>query len=94
MKTTDYQCFGPAGCNAIVQVQATVDDAVKDALPEDGTWDVTYRITGHMGGPIVGTFSLYGSGESDVNEEFVATDIPNTPISVELISVEEALGDG
>ena len=91
MKTTDNQCFGAAGCNTIVQVQATVDDTVKDELPEDGTWDVTYRITGHLGGPIVGTFTLHGSGEYDVNEEFVATDNPNTPINVEVLSVERKL---
>jgi hypothetical protein len=88
LKTTEKQCFGSAGCSVTVGVRAAVDQAVIDSLPADGTWDVTYQITGDESGPIIGTFSLYGNGKYDVNEEFLSTRSSNTPIRVNVTDVE------
>lgn len=88
LKTTQRQCFGSAGCNVTVEVRASVDQLVLDALPADGTWDVTYQISGDESGPIIGTFSLYGNGKYDVNEEFLSTRSSNTPVRVKVIDVE------
>jgi hypothetical protein len=88
LKTTQRQCFGSAGCNVTVEVRASVDQLVLDALPADGTWDVTYQISGDESGPIIGTFSLYGNGKYDVNEEFLSTPSENTPVRVKALDVE------
>jgi hypothetical protein len=88
LKTTQKQCFGSAGCNVTVQVRAALDRSLLDAMPGDGRWDVTYEITGDESGPIIGTFSLYGNGKYDVNEEFLSTPSTNTPVRVRVISVE------
>jgi len=64
LKTTQRQCFGSAGCNVTVEVRASLDDAILQALPEDGQWDVTYQVAGDESGPIIGTFSLYGNGKA------------------------------
>jgi hypothetical protein len=88
LKTKEKQCFGSAGCNVTVQVRASLDGAVLDALPSDGTWDVTYQISGDESGPIIGTFSVYGNGKYDVNEEFLSTPSANTPVDVKVVSVE------
>ena len=71
-----------------VEVRASVDQLVLDALPADGTWDVTYQISGDESGPIIGTFSLYGNGKYDVNEEFLSTASENTPVRVKALDVE------
>jgi len=89
LKTTSKQCFGSAGCNVTVQVQAGVAASLQQALPPDGTWDVTYQITGDESGPIIGTFSLYGNGKYDVNEESLSTGSSYTPVRVKVISVEQ-----
>jgi hypothetical protein len=88
LKTTEKQCFGSAGCNVSVQVRLAMDEAVADALPPDGTWDVTYEISGDESGPLIGTFSLYGDGKYDVNEESISTRSSNTPVRVKVIDVE------
>jgi hypothetical protein len=86
LKTTERQCLGSAGCSVTVQVRASLDAATADALAPEGQWDVTYRITGDRSGPLIGTFSLYGNGKYDVNEEFL--DGVNTPIRVKVTHVE------
>jgi hypothetical protein len=88
LKTTERQCFGSAGCSVTVQVRASLDAATADALPPEGQWDVTYQITGDESGPLIGTFSLYGNGKYDVNEEFLSTYSVNTPIRVKVTDVE------
>jgi hypothetical protein len=76
------------GLQLTVEVRASVDQLVLDALPADGTWDVTYQISGDESGPIIGTFSLYGNGKYDVNEEFLSTPSENTPVRVKALDVE------
>ena len=90
LKTTSRQCFGSAGCLVDVQVRLTLlmSDAEIEQLPPDGTWDITYRITGDESGPLIGTFSAYGNGKYDVNEESISTSSSNTPVEVHLVSVE------
>jgi len=88
LKTTEKQCFGSAGCNVTVQVRASMDQEVVDSLSPDGTWDVTYQITGDESGPIIGTFSIYGNGKYDVNEELLSTRSTNTPIRIRVTDVE------
>ena len=66
----------------------TLDQALLDSLPPDGTWDVTYRISGDESGPLIGTLSIYGNGKYDLKEEFLSTASVNTPVHVEVVSVE------
>jgi hypothetical protein len=65
-----------------------MDAAVIDTLPPDGTWDDTYQINGDESGPIIGTFSVYGNGKYDVNEEFLSMPSANTPVNIKVTSVE------
>jgi hypothetical protein len=88
LKTTDRQCFGSAGCNVIVEVRLDVNQAAVAGLPDGGTWDVTYEISGDESGPLIGTFSMYGNGRYDVNEEFLSTPSRNTTVRVKVLSVE------
>jgi hypothetical protein len=89
LKTKSKQCFGSAGCNVTVEVVAAVDHDLTAALPRDGQWDVTYKITGDESGPVIGTFSIYGNGKYDVNQEFISTNSSNTPVNITIVSVEK-----
>jgi hypothetical protein len=88
LKTTDRECFGSAGCLVTVEVRLSVPGPVADDLDPDGTWDVTYSISGDEDGPVIGTFSVYGNGKYDVNEEVISTPSVNTSVGVKVNQVE------
>ncbi len=58
LKTTSKQCFGSAGCNVEVRVIPTYVGT--QDLPDYGTTEITYRITGDESGPVIGTITVTG----------------------------------
>jgi hypothetical protein len=86
LKVTERQCFGSAGCLITVELRLAIDDA--SSLPRDGTWDVTYAISGDESGSIIGTFQLFGNGKYEVNEELISTASENIQPRVRVVSVE------
>lgn len=56
VKVKEKQCFGSAGCS----VTATIDPEYvgTEPLPDTGTIEVTYQISGDTSGPVVGTFTV------------------------------------
>jgi hypothetical protein len=89
LKLTEHSCYGSAGGLDTVEVRLAL--ANRDLLPSDGEWDVTYRITGDEGGPLIGTFSLSGNGRYEVDEQVVSTPSCSTTPAVKVVSVERTL---
>jgi hypothetical protein len=86
LKVTERQCFGSAGCLITVELRLSVDNG--SSLPRDGTWDITYAISGDESGQIIGTFQLFGNGKYEVNEELISTASENIQPRIRIISVE------
>lgn len=64
LKVVDKQCFGSAGCNVEVEAKVAADT---DALPSEGSIDLTFRVSGDESGPIIDTTTLYlEDGQYDV----------------------------
>jgi hypothetical protein len=56
VKVRDKQCFGSAGCN--VTVKTTPKYVGDQELPESGTIEVTYKLTGDEAGRITKSFTV------------------------------------
>lgn len=89
LKLTEHSCYGSAGGLDTVEVRLAVNN--RDSLPRDGSWDITYRIIGDEGGPIIGTFTLYGTGKYQVDEQVVSTPTCDTRPEITVSQVETNL---
>lgn len=56
VKVKEKQCFGSAGCSVTVTIDPKYVGATP--LPDTGTIEVTYEISGDTSGPVVGTFTV------------------------------------
>jgi hypothetical protein len=89
IKTTDKQCFGSAGCNVTVKITPQYAGASRDALPDEGTIDITYKVTGDESGPITGTATAQlADGTVDTPEESLSTRSSGTKITATVTDVE------
>ncbi len=87
LKTIDKQCFGSAGCNVSVQVQAKHAGGLGTFVTPD-TWLVTYEIRGGSDGPTIGSFEI-SDGSYDMNTEDLSTASSGTKLTVKVVDVEK-----
>lgn len=84
LRVTSKKCFGSAGCNVKVKVQAgwamTLDPAT--------TWELTYEVTGDEDGPIIDTMEITGD-QYTVNEEHISTPSRSTKLRIKATSIDQ-----
>lgn len=85
VKKKEQQCFGSAGCSVTV----TIDPAYvgSDPLPDSGTVEVTYQLSGDTSGPVVGTFTVEGGQVSYDKETDLDTKSAKTKIAAKVTDV-------
>lgn len=86
VKIREKECFGSAGCNVVYQINPRYIGA--DDLSE-GTWDITYRITGPEDGPALNTMRLEDGTFSFDEEEFASTPSSSTVLRAHVTRVDE-----
>jgi hypothetical protein len=87
IKILSKQCFGSAGCNISYRPKIAAD---KSALPDSGTVEVSYRITGGEG-PILGTFLITLGDSPQVegqDEESTETSSSGSTLKIKITDVE------
>lgn len=83
--TRKKQCFGDAGCNVTVKtVPAYV--GTRD-LPDTGTIEVTYELSGDESGPIVETFTVTNGSARYTEEESLSTRSSGTKVKAKVTGV-------
>lgn len=71
VKIMKKTCFGSAGCNVTYRI---VPKYVGDqTLPDSGTVEVTYQVSGGEDGPQINTFTIEGGSASYDSEESLST---------------------
>lgn len=71
LKVTEKQCFGSAGCNVTVEPKIT---KVEPSVPDEGTIDLTFKISGDESGPVIETSTLdLADGTYSVSEIWLST---------------------
>lgn len=90
LKTTDKQCFGSVGCNVTVRVSPEYSGSGTVAsLPNSGTIDITYKLSGDESGPIVGTATVQLADETvQDQEESLSTRSSGTKVAASVTDVE------
>lgn len=83
-KVVEKQCFGSAGCNVTVRIEMTYDGP---DLSSDGTFEVTYDLTGDEDGSIIGTFEVTGSQYTQ-DEQTLSTKSSKTKLTVKVTRVD------
>jgi hypothetical protein len=85
IKVTDKQCFGSAGCN--VSYKVGLDYLGSQSLPDEGTTDITYKISGAED-PIIGTLTLDSEGKFDASEESTSTRSSSSKLTAKVTEVD------
>jgi hypothetical protein len=79
------ECFGSAGCNVTYRIKPQyVGD---QTLPDTGTIEVTYEVSGGEDGPAVNTFTIEGGTASYDREESLSTPSSSTKIKAKATDV-------
>lgn len=88
-RITSKQCFGSAGCN--VEVAVSLGWAIPDPGKLDGTYDVTYRLTGDESGVYIDSLTVYPNGKYDIPayDASLSTASAATPIRVVVSRVDK-----
>ena len=69
VKIKEKQCYGyDFGCSLTAKVSADFN-GVLSQLPDEGTVEITYKLTGDTGGPIVGTVEIDVSDQTTTIDE-------------------------
>lgn len=72
LKIKEKKCFGSAGCIVTYEIDPRYSGGSVEDLG-DGSWDVTYEVTGGEDGPIVNTFTVDSGQVSFDGEEIAGT---------------------
>lgn len=79
LRVKSKDCFGSAGC--IVGVAVTMGWNIPNPGKLDGTYEVTYNLTGDEDGPQIDTLTVYPNGRYDVPyDATVSTPSTSTPM--------------
>jgi hypothetical protein len=86
IKVMRKKCFGSAGCNVTYRIAPTyVGD---QTLPDTGTIEVTYQVTGGEDGPQINMFTIEGGGSASFDsEEDLSTPSSNTKLKAKATDV-------
>jgi hypothetical protein len=85
IKVLSKQCFGSAGCNITFRIRPRYVGA---ADLSDGSWLVTYKVTGDESGPITNSFTITNGSASFDSEEFASTASTGVVLHAKATSVE------
>ena len=86
VRVTEKQCYGDAGCNVTVGLEPKYVGADKEP---DGTWEVTYEISGDESGPIIQTFEVTGDEMSFTDSADLSTPSSTTEPAADITSVRK-----
>lgn len=84
LKLKSKECFGDAGCNVSYSVRLTYVGV--GAVP-DGSYEISYRVTGPSDGAQLGTVSL-DNGQVEIPTEIASTDSSSTQLRAKITQVE------
>lgn len=85
LRTKRKQCFGSAGCNVTVGINPRYVGS--QTLPDTGTIEVTYEISGDESGPVTNTFTVEGGKASYTAEEDISTPSSSTKVKGKITDV-------
>jgi hypothetical protein len=86
VKIRDKECFGSAGC--LVEIRIEPSYVGTDDLPESGTIELTYKVTGDEDGPVIGTIELeLPDGDYYREEKSIQTRSSGTKITAKVTEV-------
>jgi hypothetical protein len=87
LKVKDKQCFGSAGCNVTAEPDVTY---VGPGDVPQGSYSVTFEVTGDSAGPIIQTLEVQDGKVSDwFPEIFMSTPSSGTEIRAEVTEVNK-----
>jgi hypothetical protein len=78
-------CFGSTGCSIIYRIEPKY--VGNQEVPDDGTIEVSYRVTGDESGPRQNTFEIVGGQAEFDQEEFAGTRSSGTVLKAKVIEV-------
>jgi hypothetical protein len=81
IKVLDQQCFGSAGC--LVEYRPRIKDASGGRLPDTGTIEVSYKITGAED-PIRGTFTIDLEADTVDGQDDESTQTPSSSTKLKI----------
>lgn len=85
VKILRKQCFGSAGCNVTYRIDVTY----LGAAPLQGTWLVTYQVSGVEDGPAINTFTVEADSAQVESEEIASTPSSKTKLTAKATDVTE-----
>jgi hypothetical protein len=85
IKIIEKKCFGSAGCSITYRIKP--DYVGTQELPETGTIEVSYQVTGDSSGPQQNTFTIEGGQASFDKEEFADTPSSSTKLVAKVTEV-------
>jgi hypothetical protein len=85
IKILEKTCFGTGGCSIMYRIKAKYVGTQE--LPDEGTIEVSYRVTGDESGPRHNTFEIVGGQPEFDREEFAGTRSSGTVLKAKVIEV-------
>lgn len=91
VKVRKKECFGSAGCNVTYQIDPKYTGSAD--LPDTGTIEVTYEVSGDEDGPQINTFSIDADGTAHFSsEEEMSTPKSSTKLKAKATDVSYSEG--
>jgi hypothetical protein len=85
IKILEKTCFGSTGCSIMYRIKPKYVGTQE--LPDEGTVEVSYRVTGDESGPRQNTFEIVGGQPEFDREEFAGTRSSGTVLKAKVIEV-------
>ena len=85
IKILEKRCFGSTGCSIMYRIKPKYVGTQE--LPDEGTIEVSYRVTGGDSGPRQNTFQIVGGQTEFDKEEFAGTRSSGTVLKAKVIEV-------